>query len=293
MTFADLGVAPDLAAALAAQQITEPTAIQQAAWPVLIAGRSAYLTAETGTGKTLAYLLPLLSRIDPALTVPQVVIAAPTHELAVQIQRLCAELTRTAGLPVRSALLIGGTSVPRQLEKLKAKPHLVVGSPGRLRELIALRKLKMHAVASIVVEEADHVLAQQSLADVQSTLQAAPRDRQLVFVSATVTPECTAAIESFAPDVAMVATRANQVNAAIEHLYLVCEQRDKPDILRRLLHALGAARAMVFVHRSETAEVVAAKLGHHHVAVADLHSVRLKEDRRQAMANRASARCGW
>jgi superfamily II DNA/RNA helicase len=284
MTFTDLGVVPELVAALAAQQITEPTAIQQAAWPVLSAGKSAYLAAETGTGKTLAYLLPLLCRIDTALTTPQVVVAAPTHELAIQIQHLCADLTRAAGWPVRSALLIGGTSIPRQLEKLKTKPHLVVGSPGRLRELIALRKLKMHAVATIVVEEADHVLAQESLADVQSTLLAAPRDRQLVFVSATVTPACTEAIAAFTPDVVMVATRPNQVNPAIEHLYLVCEERDKPDVLRRLLHALGASRTMVFVHRSETAEVVTAKLRHHHMAVADLHSVRLKEDRRQAMA---------
>ena len=95
--------------------------IQTAAIPILLAGKNAYLNSETGTGKTLAYLLPLLCGIDPASHDLQAMILAPTHELAIQIQRVAVALTQTSGLPIRTILLIGGTAIPRQLEKLKKK----------------------------------------------------------------------------------------------------------------------------------------------------------------------------
>ena len=135
MTFTDLHMPPDLVAALAKQEIAEPTPIQIVAAPVLLAGKDAYLHAETGTGKTLAYLLPLFCRLDVALAATQIVIVAPTHELAIQIQRQCCDLAQNAGWAVRTLLLIGGTSTERQIDKLKKKPQIVVGSPGRIREL--------------------------------------------------------------------------------------------------------------------------------------------------------------
>src|SRR3954463_5103868 len=116
MSFTDLGLPPELIAALAKQQIAEPTPIQTAALPVLLAGEDAYLHAETGTGKTLAYLLPLFCRIDRALAATQAIIVAPTHELAIQIQRQCSELALNSGWPIRSVLLIGGTALDRQIE---------------------------------------------------------------------------------------------------------------------------------------------------------------------------------
>src|SRR6185369_3386662 len=146
MTFNDLQIPSALVAALAKQEISEPTPIQVAALPVLLAGKDAYLHAETGTGKTLAYLLPLFCRLDLELAATQIVIIAPTHELAIQIQRQCCDLAQNAGWAVRSLLLIGGTSMDRQIDKLKKKPQVVVGSPGRVAELIAMGKLKANAV---------------------------------------------------------------------------------------------------------------------------------------------------
>jgi hypothetical protein len=143
MTFTDLSLPSELIAALSKQQIADPSPIQIAAIPPLVAGKDAYLRAETGTGKTLAYLLPLFTRIDPAQAATQVVIVAPTHELAIQIHRQSCELALNAARAIRSVLLIGGTSTDRQIDKLKAKPHVVVGSPGRIVELIERSKLKM------------------------------------------------------------------------------------------------------------------------------------------------------
>ena len=283
MTFAELNVLPELIAALARQQITVPTAIQTAALPVLLEGKDAYLNAETGTGKTLAYLLPLLARIDAAQPVTQVVIVAPTHELAIQIQRQFGVLAQNAGWSMRSVLLIGGTSMDRQLEKLKKKPHLVVGTPGRIGDWIRLGKLKLAQAKAVVIDEADQLLLAEGLPKVRAILSATPRGRQLIFVSATEQQETEAVIATLAPDRVMIRTGATPVNADIEHRYLVCEARDKPDVLRKLLHALKPERALVFVHKNDTAEEVAAKLEYHHIAVADLHAAFGKEERKQAM----------
>ena len=289
VTFAEIDVGPELVAALAKQQITEPTAIQIAALPVLLAGKDAYLNAESGTGKTLAYLLPIFCRLDAKQEATQVVIVAPTHELAIQIQRQCCDLAQNAGWPIRSLLLIGGTSMDRQIDKLKTKPHIVVGSPGRIRELIGMGKLKAHAVRSVVIDEADRLLVEESLPAIHAIIQAAPRGRQLIFASATEQRESAEALATLAPDLVMLRAGAAPVNENIEHLYLVCEGRDKPEVLRKLLHALRPERAMVFVHRNETAENVAAKLAHHQIPVADLHAASYKRDRKKAMEDFRSA----
>jgi superfamily II DNA/RNA helicase len=290
MTFPELAVLPELVAALAKQRITTPTAIQVAALPVLMAGKDAYLNAETGTGKTLAYLLPAFSRLDAALAATQVVIVAPTHELAIQIQRQCVELAQNAAWPLRVMLAVGGTSMERQLDKLKTKPHVVVGTPGRVRDLIGARKLKTQAIRTVVIDEADRLLVQESLSAIRDIIQAAPRERQLVFASATERPESAEAIAALAPGLVMVQAGTAQVNADIEHLYLVCEERDKPDVLRKLLHALRPERAMVFAHRGETATKVAEKLAYHKIPTADLHAAHDKWGRKQAMDDFRSAR---
>ena len=291
MTFTELQVRPELVAALAKQHIDEPTAIQVAALPVLLAGTDAYLNSETGTGKTLAYLLPIFCRLDAEQEATQVVIVAPTHELAIQIQRQCSDLAQDAGLPIRSLLLIGGTSMDRQIDKLKKKPHIVVGSPGRICDLIAMRKLKAQAVRSIVIDEADRLLVKESLPAIRAIIRAAPQGPQLIFASATEQPESAQAIAMLAPDLVMLQTGIAPVNQNIEHLYLVCEERDKPEVLRKLLHALRPERALIFVHRNETAEKVAAKLAHHKIPVADLHAASDKRDRKRAMDGFRSARC--
>jgi len=258
MTFTELGIPAELVAALTKQRIVEPTAIQVAAYPVLSEGKDAYLNAETGTGKTLAYLLPLFTRIDAKLPATQLVIVAPTHELALQIQRQCCDLAQNAGWPLSTLLLIGGTLIDRQIEKLKKKPQVVVGSPGRIRELIQLKKLKAHQIKSVVIDEADRLLVDESLPMIRDLLHVVPRDRQLVFVSATEQPESAGVIASLAPGLVMLQTAAVPMNPNIEHLALVCEERDKPDVLRSLLHTLRPARSIDLLRHNDTAAVVAA-----------------------------------
>jgi superfamily II DNA/RNA helicase len=287
-TFAELGVHPDLLKALAKQSIEEPTPIQAVAIPELLRGKSAYLQAETGTGKTLAYLLPLCSKIDLELANAQLIVVAPTHELAIQIQRECTNLSQQSGLPIRIVLLIGGTPRERQLDKLKKKPHVVIGSPGRIRELIEDGKLKTHHVRAIVVDEADRVLVSESFDDLRVMAKSTLRDRAFVFVSATERPEVAEAIVTLAPEVERIKAAARPVNSNIEHLYLVCEERDKPELVRKLIHAMRPERSMVFVHKNDTAQILASKLAHHKMRVADLHGSLDKHERKRAMDNMRS-----
>ncbi len=290
MTFNETGILPALVTALTKEHITEPTPIQAKAIPALLAGTSAYINSETGTGKTLAYLTPLFCRIDPKVAATQVVVIVPTHELAIQIQRQAGLLAQNAGLPIRSVLLIGGTLMQRQIDKLKKKPQLVIGSPGRICELIAMGKLKVQQVKSMVIDEADRMLGEDSLPTVRTILRAIPRERQLIFVSATEHAACSSEAGSMAPGLLRIHAGTGQVNRDIEHVYLVCDERDKPEVLRKLIHALRPERALVFVHRNERAEVIAAKLAHHRIAVADLHGALDKNERKKAMDDFRSGR---
>lgn len=290
MTFSELGMTPPLVAALAKQQISEPTPIQVIAIPEVAAGKDAYLHAETGSGKTLAYLLPLFLRIDPKQEATQVAILAPTHELAIQIQRQACDLAQNAAMPVRTLLLIGGTSMERQIDKLKKKPQIVVGSPGRIRELIAMGKLKAHTLKAVVIDEADRLLEDESIESIRKIILAAPRDRQLLFVSATEQPRSSREAAALSPHHLMLETAPAPMNADIEHLFTVCEERDKPELLRKMIHAMDPDRALVFVHRNETAEIVASKLAHHQVPTADLHGAYDKADRKKAMDDFRSGR---
>ncbi len=281
--FCDLGINPAAQEALAAAGIEQPTAIQHKAIPALLGGGDAYLSSETGSGKTLAYLLPVLSRIDADQRVLQGMVIVPTHELAVQVCDVARDLARGAFPGIRVQALIGGVSFKRQVENLKKKPHLVVGTLGRIAELIQAKKVKPHTIKHLVIDEADRILFGDSLETIHRIIKATPRERQLVFVSATRRSESSREAEALSPDLLEIESNANTINPAIEHLFIECERRDRPDIVRKLIHAIDPERVIVFLHRNEDAEVVAAKLAHHKIAAVDLHGARDKSDRRQAL----------
>jgi len=283
MNFTDLGISDALVQALGKEGIADPMPIQIEAIPALIEGKDAYVSAETGTGKTLAYLLPIFGKIDPSIVNAQAIILAPTHELASQIHQQVLRLAQNSGLPIKSLLLIGGTNTKRQIEKLKKKPQLIVGSVGRILELIRIKKLKVPAVGTVVVDEADRLLYGESLEGVRDILQALPSKPQLVFASATEQVASSAESENLAPGLARLSVGANQVNTDIQHLYFISEERSKADLLRRLIRATEPERALVFVHRNKDAELVKAKMENYNIPVADIHGTHDKLVRKKAM----------
>ncbi|MEN7972488.1 MAG: DEAD/DEAH box helicase [Verrucomicrobiota bacterium] len=283
MSFSNLEISDALVSALEKEGITAPMPIQTEAIPALIEGRDAYVSAETGTGKTLAYLLPVFQKIDPAVPNAQAIILAPTHELASQIHQQALRLAQNSGLSIKSLLLIGGANTKRQVEKLKKKPQLVVGSVGRMLELARMKKLKLQKIETMVVDEADRMLRGELLGALQELRQVIPGRLQWIFVSATEQKATSAEATRIAPGLVHLSSGANQINADIEHVYFVAEERSKADLLRRLIRSIDPERAIVFVHRNKDAELVRSKMEHYGIPVADIHGTHGKLLRKKAM----------
>jgi superfamily II DNA/RNA helicase len=281
--FSELGLIPVLEKALAIEEIVNPTLVQTEAIPVLLAGKDAYISSMTGTGKTLAYLLPLFCRIDPSLRALQALVIAPTHELAMQIQQQALSLSQHSGLGIRTQVLVGSASVKRQIERLKKKPHVVVGSPGRIRGLIRAKRLKAHTVRCVVVDEVDRLLSGDSRDLIRRIIGSTLKDRQLIFVSATVQKRSSDEADALAVHPVQVHVGCNQVSSTIDHCYFLCEEREKPELLRKLLHALDSPKAIVFAHRNADVEAIAAKLALQKLNAIDLHSAHDNLWRRKAM----------
>lgn len=283
-TFIELGLAPNLAAGLAKAAITVPTPVQQQVIPAALAGRDIVAQSPTGTGKTLAYLLPLLQRIDGAKRELQGLILAPTHELAIQIQRQIEKVTADAAMPILSTPIIGNANISRQIDKLKARPQIIVGSSGRILELTQKRKINPQTVTMLVLDEADRLLDEHNLPGTLAVLKTVRRERQVLLFSATITPEARERAARFLREPEFVAVAGQgPVAPLVEHLYVVADQRDKLETLRKLMHALAAQQALVFINRPYDIEQLVAKLEHHGWKAAGLHGSSGKLDRKKTL----------
>jgi len=258
-SFTALGIDQSLVDGLSEYGITEPTPVQAEAVPAILKGADVLARSQTGTGKTLAYLLPILQSIDVELKSAQKLVIAPTQELAMQIVRESEKYGQIRGIQVLG--LIGGAALKRQVEKLKQHPQLIVGTPGRLRELIEVRKLKMHHINAIVVDEVDQVFQLGGAGDVDRILRSALRDRQLVFLSATVSPETAGLVKREMENPVEIGIDPDQSTAkGLEHIYFAGEERDKVENLRRVIRHFNPKKVMVFVNQTETIGEVQAKL---------------------------------
>ncbi len=278
--FKSLGIEDAFIHKLNDMDIETPTAVQQRTIPPLLEGRDVIMRSQTGTGKTLAYLLPVLQRMNllEGLKDLQAVVVVPTRELGMQVVSAAEQAAADHGLVVQG--LIGGASLQRQIEKLRQHPQLVIGTPGRLLELIKLRKLKMHKVRTIVVDEADQVFALGAAGEVQEILQSAVRDKQVVFCSATMPEEMELKAKQWMRDpLAIVPEDNSLMPARIEHHFFVCEKRDKIELLRKLLRHYRPKAAMVFVNQTERIGELQAKLAHTGLTVDALYGDSHKAER--------------
>ncbi|MGN8770237.1 DEAD/DEAH box helicase [Paenibacillus barengoltzii] len=261
ITFAGLGIGEPLTAALLDYGISEPSPVQAECIPAALEGRDILAQSQTGTGKTLAYLLPLLQRITPEEKTLQGLILAPTQELAMQILREAEKYGEALG--IRSQALIGGAAIKRQLEKLKQHPQLVVGTPGRIREILALRKLKLHTLRTVVVDEVDQMFQLGGTADVEHILRGTLRDRQLMFLSATINPDIRAlAAKEMKEPLEIGIEPEHRTSKTVEHLYFLSEARDKIDMLRRIVRHFEPERTIVFINNTDQIAEVEAKMNY-------------------------------
>ncbi|MBQ7158708.1 MAG: DEAD/DEAH box helicase [Treponema sp.] len=298
LTFAQLQISQDIATKLSEHEISEPTAVQAQAIPVISQGTSVVFQSETGTGKTLAYLLPLVQKIrqseNPKKEV-RLVILAPTYELASQIKMQVPLFSDT-----KAALLIGGSPIKRQLELLKEKPEIVIGGPARLLELYHLKKLKLDGAFAVVLDEVDRLLSPElrdetvEMIKLVGANQTTKESAQLVACSATITPN-TVKILSDAKNGEKIDTLflppEDVLRKRITHMAIFAEQRDKIETLRKLLTAEKPAKALIFTSRVDQVANITSKLQYHHFDCAGLHAKTDKQERKVAIDRFRSGKC--
>ncbi|UOQ48797.1 DEAD/DEAH box helicase [Gracilibacillus caseinilyticus] len=257
------------------------TAIQLHTARFIINGKDIIAESPTGSGKTLAYLLPLLQQIDPTQKNTQVVILASSHELVMQINQEVQEWSRDSG--IGSATLIGGANVKRQIEKLKKKPQIVIGTPGRMNELINQKKLKMHQVKTIVLDEADQLLVPEHISTIDKAVKSTLSDRQVLVFSATLPKTVQSKAEELMnnPEIIRVG-KEDDDRPNVEYMYLVSEARDKIEPLRKLVRN-HEMKALVFVKDITTLSVLAEKLDYMGIHAGVLHSDSNKQERAKAI----------
>jgi ATP-dependent RNA helicase DeaD len=282
MSFETLNIKQDYLRILHSKDISEPTEIQEQAIPVITEGNDVIAQSQTGTGKTLAYLLPVLQKTDLDSKDLQAVILVPTRELGMQIFREMEMLTHESELIAQS--LIGGAALKRQVEKLRLHPQIVVGTPGRVLELIKLRKLKMHGVKTIVVDEVDQVFDLGSMHEVEDILKSALRDRQIVFFSATIPEGIQKVADRWMTDPVSIKINPSQRTAEqLEHLYFESQQRDKIDNLRRIIRLYKPKSAIVFVNEIDHIDEVVEKLKYVGIRVEALYGQAGKVERAKVL----------
>lgn len=261
---------------------TEAMPIQEQMIPEMLAGNDIVAESPTGSGKTLAYLLPILERVDPKKPNTQAMIIAPSQELAMQIVNVLREWT--TGTDVTVTPLIGGANIQRQLDKLKKKPTIVVGTPGRLNELVKTKKLKMHEVRIMVLDEGDQLMAREHRGIMKDLIERTQQDRQLVLVSATITEEIELVAERLMKDPTRLQVSAEQLpkQGKVTHSFIKVDERDKTDLLRSLSHMAGV-KALAFVNNLDQVLMKESKLKFRDAKIATLHSEMKKEERKKAL----------
>lgn len=260
---------------------TEPTSVQEQTFKIIADGTDCIAESPTGTGKTLAYLLPVLNKIDPNEQKVQVVILAPSRELVMQIFEVTQMWTKETG--ITAASFIGGANPKRQLEKLKKHPHVVIGTPGRIEELIKLKKLKMHGVKTIILDEGDQLLIPEHLPTVGTVIKSTMRDRQVLLFSATLPVSLEEEASQWMNEPMVVRVKKEKAEQAkVDHIYFVCEPRDKIIILEKLAK-MAEMRALVFGRDIGNLEVMAKKLEYKGVDLAVIHGESKKVDRERAI----------
>jgi ATP-dependent RNA helicase RhlE len=286
-SFEELGLAEPLLRAVREQAYTAPTPVQAQAIPHILAGRDLLGSAQTGTGKTAAFALPLLQRLAaeaPRDRAPRALVIAPTRELAAQIGEDMLAYGRH--LRLTSTVIFGGVSQRPQVAALRRAPDVLIATPGRLLDLLAQRLVRLDRIGILVLDEADRMLDMGFLPDVRRIVAALPARRQTVLLSATMPREIAALAGQLLVDpqrvsVAPPASPAETVRQAI----LMVAKEDKPALLVELLADPAMDRVLVFTRTKHGADRVCHKLQRRGITAAAIHGNKSQTARQKALAD--------
>jgi ATP-dependent RNA helicase RhlE len=288
MSFSTLGLAPELLRAVAAQGYTDPTPVQSQAIPHVLAGRDLMAGAQTGTGKTAAFVLPMLQRL--AATHPRdgrrrirALILAPTRELALQVE----ESVRVYGANSRrSTTIYGGVGFPGQVNALRRGPEIVVATPGRLLDHARQRTIDLSGVQILVLDEADRMLDMGFIRDITAIIALLPARRQNLLFSATFTNEIRGLAQGLLSQPASVqVTPANTTTNLVRQVVHPVDRHRKRELLTHLVRTDAIEQALVFTRTKHGANKLAEELWRDGIATAAIHGNKTQPQRVRALAD--------
>jgi superfamily II DNA/RNA helicase len=284
-SFESLKLNPKLINGLTKQQIDIPTEIQYKVIPFALANKDIIGESHTGSGKTLAYLLPLFEKIDAEKREMQAIILTPTIELAMQVEKQINLLSSNSLIPITTTAIFGQVNIKRQVEKLREKPHIIVGTPGRILELIKLRKINTQSVKTFIIDEGDRLLDKDNLPSVLDIIKTTMKTRQLMIFSASLNQNTIKTASEFMnnPEIIQVSSE-HRMSSTTTHLYFIAlQQRDKIDVLRKLIASIKPEKGLVFLNKSDLIQVATEKLQYHHINACALYGTAEKEERQLAL----------
>ena len=277
--FTGLGIAPALLDALARLHFKTPTPIQEKAIPIAVQGKDVVGIAQTGTGKTLAFGIPMLQQI--AALKKQGLVVLPTRELAVQVEETFRKVGQSMG--IRTAILIGGASFGPQMQALRRSPNVIIATPGRLIDHLEQKTVRLDQAAIVVLDEADRMLDMGFWPQIQKIFAALPRERQTMLFSATMPPEIMkmASAHMKLPVQVEIATAGTTADRVTQELFIVPQER-KVALLAKLLEQYKGS-TLVFARTKHGVKRIVRTIRAIGVNAAEIHSNRTLGQRREAL----------
>jgi ATP-dependent RNA helicase RhlE len=283
MSFSALGLSEKILEGVKAMGYIEPTPIQLRSIPLVLSGRDVIGSAQTGTGKTAAFALPILSKLGAHESRPRVLILEPTRELAAQVETAVRDYSRFTNLKV--AVFYGGVGYGKQNDALREGVDILVATPGRLLDHIEQGNCRLDAIQFLVLDEADRMLDMGFLPDVRRILDRCPRQRHTALFSATIPPQIETLIKwaMHNPETIEIGARRTPAET-VKHVIYPVSDSQKSDLLIQLLERVNYNSVLVFCRTKHGADRIAGLLKRNNHAVAVLHSNRTQREREQALA---------
>lgn len=284
-SFEDYRLKPFINKAISGLGFRQPTLIQRKMIPLILKGQSAIGQSQTGSGKTHAYLLPILQKIDPARRHVQAVIFAPTRELGSQIYQEALKITEShEGEEILVRNYTGGTDKQRTIEKLKQQPHIVIGTPGRIHDLVREQALFVHHTTALVIDEADLMFDMGFIQDVDQIAGRMPTNLEMYVFSATIPEKLKPFLKKYMENPVFEHATPSQLAAEqIEHVLVPVGSRKKTDLLSQMLQSINPYLAIVFTNTKQMADQVADQLIGQGLKIGRIHGGLTPRERKRMM----------
>lgn len=282
------GLSENIVHALEMQKITELTSIQQEVYRFISDNRDVVACSSTGSGKTLAYLIPIINKLNQESKYIQSVILVPTQELAVQVHEQIMTIFKNANIALSSQFLIGDGNINRQAETLKNKPAIVVGTPSRVSQLIKMKKLRVHDVKTLVIDEADKLMDKTYYEAVMSIRKSLMKFTQVLLFSASIDKKTRVAADNLTFKAVLIDTNKSNnkesvIPKTIKHIFILTDRRERIETMRKIAKAAQSNKTIVFINTKYDLEESLQKLEYHHYNVAALSGNQDKFEKKKAL----------